>query len=115
MRITFFSAAILAALFAPQALAGPAVATRYTETARLKPATITQAMCLARAETAITQTGFGKIERTEQSRYGSTDDYTAAIRCIIDKDIVILTVAGPSRQIADQGAAQLFRAFEAAR
>jgi len=97
------------------ALAGPAVATRYTEPGRWNNPPTTQDACLERAEAAILDTGFTKIERSQQSRYGTMREYTAAVRCIMDKAVVLIVVSGPSRQTADQGAAALFQKFEAGR
>lgn len=104
-------------LAASAALAGPApaVATRYTEPGRWKNAPATQDACLARAEAAILDTGFSDIERTEQSRYGTMREYTAAIRCVMDKEIALIVVSGPSRQTADRGAAAIFQNFEGGR
>lgn len=42
-------------------------------------------------------------------------DYTAAVRCVMDKQIVLIVVSGPSQQTADRGAAALFQNFEAGR
>jgi hypothetical protein len=97
------------------AAAGPAVAIRYSEPARLKNSNITQDVCLAQAEAAIAATGFGRIERTEQTRYGTMREYTAAIRCVIDKAIIVIIVSGPSRQTSDEGAGALSQNFEQAK
>lgn len=51
--------------------AGPAVATRWQQVQG------SQEDCLQRAESAIRRTAFGRLERTQQSRYGNTDDDTA--------------------------------------
>lgn len=48
-------------LVATVAMAGPAVATRYTVPERWKNAPATQDACLARAEAAILDTGFTAI------------------------------------------------------
>ena len=109
------SAAMASALIASAALAGPAVATRYTVPDRWKNAPATQEACLSRAEAAILDTGFIEIERTDQTRYGTMREYTAAVRCIMDKAIVVIIVSGPSRQTADRGAGALFQNFEAGR
>jgi hypothetical protein len=85
-----------------QALAGPAVATRWQQV------TGSQNECLQKAEDAIRRAGFGKIERTQQSRYGSLDEYTAAIRCVVSNGIAIIIVSGPSRGQSDQMAGALF-------
>jgi hypothetical protein len=85
-----------------QGLAGPAVATRWQQVSG------SQEECLQKAEDAIRRSGFGKIERTQQSRYGSLDDYTAAIRCVVSNAIAIFIVSGPSRGQSDQMAGALF-------
>jgi hypothetical protein len=117
MRAIRLAAAITIALMlnAAAALAGPAVATRYTVPDRWKNAPTTQDACLARAEAAMLDTGFSDIERTGQSRYGTMREYTATVRCIMDKAIVLIVVSGPARQTADRGAAALFQNFEAGR
>lgn len=101
--------------FASAAFAGPAVATRYTEPGRLTNPQITQEACLAQAEAAIVATGFGNIERTQQTGYGMQREYTAAIRCILDKQIVLIIVSCPSRQTSDEGAGARFQNFEKAK
>jgi hypothetical protein len=93
---------LLICSFAGQAWAGPAVATRWQQVA------VSQEECLERAEDAIRRTGFGRLERTQQSRYGSTDDYTAAIRCIVSNGLAIFIVSGPSRTRSDRIAGELF-------
>lgn len=109
------STAMAAMLTATATLAGPAVATRYTVPDRWKNAPTTQEACLARAEAAILDTGFTGVERTEQTRYGTMREYTAAVRCIMDKQVVLIIVSGPARHTADRGAAALFQNFEAGR
>ena len=85
-----------------QAAAGPAVATRWQNV------TVSQDECLQKAEDAIRRSGFGKLERTQQSRYGSLENYTAAIRCITSNELAIFIVSGPSRGQADKMAGVLF-------
>jgi hypothetical protein len=87
---------------AGQACAAPAVATRWQQVAG------SQDECLQKAEDAIRRTGFGRLERTQQSRYGSTDDYTVAIRCIVSNGLAIFIVSGPSRTRSDRIAGELF-------
>lgn len=111
MKKLIFSACALL-LSASAAAAGPAIALRYTEPSRWKGANLTQEACLARAEATILATNFTNIERTQQSRYGTMREYTAAIRCIMDKQIVIIIVSGPSPEVADRGAGALFQNFE---
>jgi hypothetical protein len=87
---------------ATPAAAGPAVATRWQQVQG------SQEECLQQAEDSIRRTGFGRLERTQQSRYGSTADYTAVIRCIVSNGLAIFIVSGPSRAQADQLAGALF-------
>ena len=73
---------------------GPAVSTRWQDTK------LTQEECLHFAEVAIQGAGFGQIERTQQSRYGTRGEYTATIRCVTDYKIIFFIMAGPSLQQA---------------
>lgn len=84
------------------ARAGPAVATRWQDVK------LSQEECLRKAEAAILRTGFNRMERTEQSRYGTLDTYTAAIRCVVDNGIAFFIVSGPSRVQSDLMAGALF-------
>ena len=92
----------LIAVSAPPALAGPAVATRWQTVSGA------QGRCLQKAEDVILRSGFGQLERTQQSRYGSLDDYTVAIRCITSNGLAIFIVSGPSRAQSDQMAGAVF-------
>ena len=79
---------------ATSAQAGPAVSTRWQDTK------LTQEECLRFAEVAIQGAGFGQIEHTAQSRYGTLGGYTTAIRCVTEYKIIFFIVAGPSLQQA---------------
>jgi len=57
---------------------------------------IEQEECLRFAEVAIQGAGFGRIERTTQSRYGTRGEFTAAIRCVTEYKITFFIMAGPS-------------------
>jgi hypothetical protein len=87
---------LAAMAWAPATLAGPAVSTRWNNVR------MSQDQCLRKAEDAIRQAGFGRLERTEQSRYGTRGDYTAAVRCVSENNIVFFIASGPSRGEADQ-------------
>src|ERR1700752_2089932 len=53
--------------------------------------------CFDRAADAIRGAGgWGKVLNTSDARHGLRGLYTAQIRCIPDKEIVIFVVAGPS-------------------
>jgi hypothetical protein len=87
-------------------LGGPAVASRYNE---IK---MSQEECLKSAEEALLKTGLDKLERTEQSRYGTRGDYTGVVRCIASNGLVLFVGSGPSRQTTDSLAGALFKNFE---
>ncbi len=108
MRRRWLAGALGLAMFglATQAAAGPAVATRWQKV------TVSQDECLQRAEDTIRRSGFGKLERTQQSRYGTRDNYTAAIRCITSNGLAIFIVSGPSRGQADQMSGALFENWD---
>ena len=102
MNRQWLAAAAIAAMTPTAGHAGPAVATRWQNV------TGSQEECLQRAEDAIRRSGFGRMERTQQSRYGSLDNYTAAVRCIVSNGLAIFIVSGPSRKQSDQMAGVLF-------
>ena len=104
MKRRWLAGALVLAAFGltAQAAAGPAVATRWQKV------TVSQDECLQKAEDVIRRSGFGKLERTQQSRYGTLDNYTAAIRCITSNGLAIFIVSGPSRTQSDQMAGALF-------
>jgi hypothetical protein len=51
--------------------------------------------CARRA--AIQRMGFGEIERTKYSRFGTRDGYTVSVRCIEEKGLVLFLAAGRDR------------------
>lgn len=88
-----------------EALAGPFVASRWAYARQ------SQEECLIRAEAALTKAGYQRLERTEQSRYGTADEYTAAIRCVTDNEIAFLVASGPARDKTDRLAGELLQHF----
>ncbi len=92
-------------LVTPAMAEGPAISTKWLDL------TQSQDDCLTKAEAAVTATGFEKIERTQQSRYGTADGYTGAIRCISEKAIVMFVVSGNDRGTAERASMELFKAF----
>lgn len=91
---------------ASPSLAGPAVATRW------QIAKMSQEECLKKAEDAILAAGLSRLERTEQSRYGTREPYTGAVRCITSNGIVVFVGSGPGRLQADALAGALFENFK---
>jgi len=97
---------LMAISVASVAAAGPAVATRWNN------AHMSQEECLKRAEETIARVGFGGLERSQQSRFGTREDYTASVRCIVSNWIVVFIASGPSRTRADELAGALFQNFK---
>ena len=57
--------------------------------------------CLGRAAAAIRGAGgWGKVLTTSDARHGLRGLYTAQIRCVPEKEIAIIVVAGPSNATA---------------
>lgn len=97
--VPLFLGALMALAIGGEVAAGPAVATRWAYAKQ------SQGQCLRRAEQALERIGYDRLERTEQSRYGTRGDYTVAIRCITERGIAILIASGPERGEADRVAA----------
>ena len=57
--------------------------------------------CFARGEAAIQRMGFGEIERTKYSRFGTREDYTVAVRCIEEKGMVLFMASGRDRKLSN--------------
>ena len=88
------AAAVLATVAATPALAlgdGPAIASDWADL------TVPQAECFARGEAAIQRIGFGEVERTRYSRFGTREDYTVSVRCIEEKGLVLFLASGRDR------------------
>ncbi|WP_375411497.1 hypothetical protein [uncultured Bradyrhizobium sp.] len=100
--------AILACLSSAPAFAlgdGPAIASDWDEM------TVSQNECFARGEAAIRRIGFGEIERTKYSRFGTRSDYTIAVRCIEEKRIVLFMASGRDRSRAQSLQLDLHRNY----
>lgn len=94
------------ALSAPPAAAQPAIASEWTDM------TMSQQECFARGEKAIERLGFGNLERTKFSRYGTKGEYTVAVRCIQERKLVLFLGGGPNRKQAQTLQIELFEQFE---
>jgi hypothetical protein len=62
---------------------------------------LSQDVCLDRAERAIKKSDFKALSHTKYSRHGTRGEYTVQLRCAVDKGIVIFMVAGPSNRTAE--------------
>ncbi len=103
-------AAIAAALptAAAPALAlgdGPAIASDWADL------TVPQSECFARGEAAIQRIGFGEVERTKYSRFGTREDYTVSVRCIEEKGLVLFLASGRDRVKANALQLNLQRSY----
>lgn len=79
------------------AAATSAMAEQNYITTNWKETKLSMNECLDRAADAIRGAGgWGKVLNTSDARHGIRGLYTAQIRCIPDKEIVIFVVAGPS-------------------
>jgi hypothetical protein len=84
---------------------GPAIASDWADL------TVPQSDCFARGEAAIQRMGFGEIERTKYSRFGTRDDYTVSVRCIEEKRLVLFLAAGRDRNKANALQLNLQRSY----
>ena len=84
---------------------GPAIASDWADL------NIPQGECFARGEVAIQRMGFGEIERTKYSRFGTRDDYTVSVRCIEEKGLVLFLAAGRDRTKANALQLNLQRSY----
>jgi hypothetical protein len=94
------------ALQATPVLAQPAIASEWTDMQ------MSQKECFARGEKAIARLGFGNLERTRFSRYGTKGEYTVAVRCIEERKLILFLGGGPDRKQAQTYQIELFEQFE---
>lgn len=74
--------------------------------------TLDQTECLRRAERVIRDAGLSRnFEIAGQSVFGQIDAYTAVVRCIADKGVVMFVVAGPTLEESQRRMRQLFDKF----
>jgi hypothetical protein len=104
--ITAIAACLLASAAPALALGdGPAIASDWDEM------DVPQAECFARGEAAIQRLGFGEIERTKYSRFGTRNDYTVSVRCVEEKRIVLFLASGRDRKQAQSLQLDLHRNY----
>ena len=84
------SAAVLAACATAALAAPPSMSTRWANM------TLSGDACVEKARRAVRAEGFTKsFEVVNTTVFGERGDYTAAVRCAADKEIVFFVVAGP--------------------
>ncbi|HEV7881785.1 hypothetical protein [Bradyrhizobium sp.] len=84
---------------------GPGIASDWADL------TVPQAECFARGEAAIQRIGFGEVERTKYSRFGTREGYTVSVRCIEEKRIVLFMASGRDRKQAQSLQLDLHRNY----
>jgi hypothetical protein len=84
---------------------GPAIASDWADL------TMPQSECFARGEAAIQRIGFGEVERTKYSRFGTREDYTVSVRCIEEKGLVLFLASGRDRGKANALQLNLQRSY----
>jgi hypothetical protein len=88
------------------AQAGPTMSTNWTAT------TLEQTECMRRAERVMRDAGLSRnFEIVGQSVFGQIDAYTAVVRCISDKGVVMFVVAGPILDESKRRMRELFDKF----
>jgi hypothetical protein len=97
---------ICACAIVPHALAGPSMSTNWSAT------TLGQKECVQRAERVVRDAGMSKnFEIVGQSVFGEKDAYTAQVRCIADKGVVIFVIAGPKLETAREHMKAIYEKF----
>ncbi len=83
-------AAVLAAWATAALATAPSMSTRWTNMALATDA------CVEKARRAVRDEGFTKnFEVVNTTVFGERGDYTAAVRCAAEKEVVFFVVAGP--------------------
>jgi hypothetical protein len=90
---TLLLATVAAALLATSATSAPAGPSMSTS---LQATTLDLAECLKRGETVLREAGATRnLQVLQLTVYGELGDYTASVRCVPGKDVVLFVVAGP--------------------
>lgn len=93
LQATFVHATFAAALLAATTTAAPAGPSMTTS---LQATTLDLAECLKRGETVMREAGLTRnLQVMQVTVYGEIGDYTASVRCVPGKEVVLFVVAGP--------------------
>jgi hypothetical protein len=99
LRTSLATSLLAAAL---PATAGPSMSTG------LQATTLDLAECLKRGEAILREAGMTRnLQVLQLTVYGEQGDYTASVRCVPGKDVVIFVVAGPRPDRASKYMADL--------
>jgi hypothetical protein len=96
--IRTFAAVFVALVLAwtPVQAGSPAISTAFKDVA------MDLATCQARMTRLMQSNGFTRVEALQRSVFGDYGDYQLVIRCVPDKAIVFLAVAGPQAPECDR-------------
>jgi hypothetical protein len=103
-RAPLFRATLAASLIAGAypAMAGPSMSTS------LQPTTLELSECLKRGEAIMREAGLTRnLQVLQLTVYGEQGEYTASVRCVPGKEMVIFVVAGPRPDRASKYMADL--------
>lgn len=98
-------ALVLVGSIASVAVAGPAIATRWRINGE------SQNDCLGHAQETLKRNGFKPLAPGSQSMMGTRDDYTAAIRCVPEQQVIFFVVSGPSPAETNRLLDSVYRGF----
>ena len=75
---------------------------------------MSRARCVQQATLAIKKAGFTEnFEAGRESVFGDQEDYTVLFRCLADKKVAFIVVAGPDSDLADHYVSDVEAAFSA--
>jgi len=86
----------LVAWCAPALAGSPAISTGYKDVSLDAPS------CTARMHATLTSNGFTRTEVISNSTFGDFGDYQMTIRCIPEKALAVIAVAGPQVSECDR-------------
>ena len=73
---------------------------------------MTKARCIQQATLAVKHAGFtANFEAGSESVFADQEDYTVLFRCVPDKKLAYIVVAGPDSDLADQYVSDVEDAF----
>ena len=94
-RLTAIVLALVVA-WTPVQAASPAISTAYKNVA------MDLQTCQSRVTQLMLSNGFTRVESLQRSVFGDYGDYQLVVRCVPDKAIVFLAVAGPTAGECDR-------------
>jgi hypothetical protein len=98
LRALFAGFLFVSAAVAPSGAAAPSMAVNWVEISGDQDA------CMKQATNSVKRNNFGTRFEVLNNRtlYGERGDYTAAVRCVADKSIAFVAVAGPKADMTEK-------------